>query len=555
MKELISIICSGKEKDLEILAELNSNSKKVLFDLLWDLLKKKLKFKKGKREIILKVIETISSDNSSRSSRVVNYKSKVVKLRDIIKTRPLLNLIISFIGINPYTISNGYRNCFNGFRFVKYIDNKKYVQNCHSEFMANIHIWMTNLLENYPKTITINMKKKTVKSMILCFKIRESGEIRTKETKESLPDTIYNQLINKSSKDDPWQVGHNEGYSLTVVINEEFFHLYNIYRPIVGYKKTKENYEILINEVFRNIGYSAPETLKISIAFGFEKLSKEFKSLEEVKISLKDHLDFKKSKWFFLGKLDSQLIINKDIYNNFDFIGFNTVNYKPIGGIPLVINEMVIWEMLTFPDKKINKKYDKIKMDFYKEAVSDEKIEKFMIKLLKPKHKDFFNSDSKDLESENDLPRIYLRYNEDQNEPFFNRYLFGGDIESEEAEEYLFGGPIGVYINPCYRKGKCYPCNYVKETRKVLIFMTNESSKSFFIDEVKSVKDRKIWEKIWDMLEIEMKRMENAFDKVISKMLEDPPFNFEFLFRKSNLPLNRNELEWSDIEPSLLKSE
>ncbi len=267
-------------EDLSFIAQLSVNSKKIIRNLLERMKKKKLersdhgdtrKLERSDRGDTRKLksrdTRKLSKNGIEIIQRISNYlKRKTFK--DILNIKAIFNLVNDFVGPNI-----DYSTCFNGVKFTKMINGYKKTVFAY-QFMDKIDLWLTNLIENYPKSVIINGKKETINKLILIMNLKDHDRL--------LDDKLdYKQSIINDLKKPP----NNEDY---VIDNHVQFHVTRKYitRYYVGYNgemaevkddNDKDNIKdilALIKDIYRGFFL---ENIRITIGFEIKPMEKKRK--------------------------------------------------------------------------------------------------------------------------------------------------------------------------------------------------------------------------------------------------------------------------------------
>ncbi len=403
-------------------------------------------------------------------------ETKSLKLQDVIQTRSLLNLITEFIGFDPKKVTTEYKTCFNGFQIKKAVGDKKVIDFTR-EFMVNIHTWLKHLLINCPKQVIVNGKEWKTKNLILIFSEEKSEDVFTKDT------SLIMEVNRQKSTEKQTCIVFD---CMTFQITSEKSSLATEEMGLDG----------LANMLFKSFGNVPIKSLKISMVLGFENnISDLIHSTTHLSITF-PHSGLSESGWISCGSLYwMRNFSNSCPY--FDFFICKritnpvnsswTLNYDfPLSSeLKILLKDTDIFRYSDYFWKMVEK--------------MEQNIKEFVDIAIYPF----------------DIPDRCI----------FPTLIFDDLPEDSFILKYKIpsSGDSKLYMNMRYRKDKIYPCNMVTETKKVMIFWYicdgTVIEKDFYIDNVKNPKDKESWNKLWDIMDSEMTKIDNLIIKM-SQLLE-----------------------------------
>ncbi len=474
--EIVKIVCNG---DIDIISKLNPNSKQVIYNMLMEITRKmnpKITFGKGKREVY---------DNIMAILRSKTVFSDIFGIRDIRKYLGDFNMP------DVLKLTNDYKTCFNGFSFErKSTTGGQMTLNFDYECLANIFVWLPNLLKNYPKKVRV---------------FNEDGKSEMKNVKAGL--IVFNMTDELSVKEQ-MNIANRNG--IFIYFDKETIMLRSRYYRALKNVKNDENGRIDICHKIFSLIYGSEKTLKISIGLGSEikEEVKETKEVKEMIIEFPKKSGFKKSKrWETIGDVN--------IFTTFvdiqHFIGFRLLN-KNADNLQLGIG--ISYKFILTDDRgiQINEKYKEEFMNFIK--IFNRLLEIPNEPIPEDELTEFNNIEV--LLGYLDIPGLYNSRHDGVRLEIQGGYIEENKLLFLRKDLIGHGKYFVVEINLNHIKDKYYPC-FAKETKKVLTFeiRTQELGDEYQdldISTISSSEERKKWEKLWDLLYLKVKKQINALD-------------------------------------------
>ncbi len=455
--------------------------------------------------------------------------SEPPNFRSIMLIKNMRESIIQFIGIDPKIITNGYKTCFNGFRFSKTVNGKKQTKSYCSLFMSKIYIWLDNLFENWPRIVIIgsgynDQKSKEYKVNCLVFSIRKS-EKESKNIKgffdqqlvySDIREDNIQYLVTKNgiwnNNDHVWKKNNKEeriraahyifhrkqlfktndlsGISICIALGIEPIELKEIENPIISFPK---------ESIFtRNLESSSVVSLDDSLNLIDD--SQKWTFLKEISLTSGNFIGYRTIHRFYHETDKYRLSIGcKNSPNNKIYLFTEKLNRSLMENMELRFdpNHICLPQLNRYTDIYIIFEYSSEKTS--KKIIKDTLINKYPLDLSIKKEGPKF-------------PKGRVEV-----------FEFDPDAEVQDfnpnVKEII---DVFISLNLLYRKGEYYPCNRNKESRKVLTLSYNKDIENdgnvtyidLFIDEITDPNQRKKWEYVWDILHNAIVKYEEFVDKV-----------------------------------------
>ncbi len=442
--------------------------------------------------------------------------SRKKDLRDIIAIKPLFNIIMKFAGPNIRILTNGYKTCFNGFEFKEADKKIPKIISFRQESIANIHIWLENLLVNFPKIATINGEECQVPIEVKNFGIHCSIKYGVDN---------YTQMERRRSI--VIDIKENNLRYLNYINRKAEFDIKSFENNSINRQNVIESLSIFISDHFQR-----PEDVEFYVRLEFMNDNEDDEDLNDIIpvpiiVSFPSNSIFKSHlKWYItedLEEVKTPRVINSKIIN---FLPKTLEEYRWIPHINMI--------------PKFNSKVDP-----YRYQGSDCELKTVESKLMK--NIELYNEILKKYDDfKNDFTFLNSLFSKKNGLFGTSSGLFGTSSglfkysKNKDIMTKLFNGnpPICDYfeiiISSCYRRGTYAP--YLSATpREVLtfklFFKSNAKkecenkreifdSRLLFINEIKPNKYKKIAKKIYSELNEYLKKKEEMFGNLIKKASE-----------------------------------